>query len=130
MSSTQTATQPGALDGAGLRRVVMVLSTVQIVSRGCLCDAFAALQSSVTVDTGWSGVAVTGAFSLSLVVSGVAGIWVGRRIDACGPRAVMTMASVLAAPGLLGVACSEPAVVLRGSGRSCSLPGRRRSQLS
>ncbi len=72
MSSTQTATQPGALDGAGLRRVVMVLSTVQIVSRGCLCYPFAAPQSSVTVDTGWSGVAVTGAFSLSLVVSGVA----------------------------------------------------------
>ncbi len=104
MSSTRTATQPGALDGAGLRRVVIVLSTVQIVSWGCLYYAFAALQSSVTADTGWSGVAVTGAFSLSQVVSGVAGIWVGRHIDAYGPRAVMTLASVLAVPGLLGVA--------------------------
>ncbi|GEP38443.1 MFS transporter [Nocardioides psychrotolerans] len=104
MTSTQTATQPGALDDAGLRRVVVVLSTVQIVSWGCLYYAFAALQSSVIAETGWSGVAVTGAFSLAQVVSAVAGLWVGRHIDAHGPRAVMTFASLLAVPGLLGVA--------------------------
>ena len=57
--------QSGALDAAGLRRVVAVLSTVQIVSWGVLYYAFAALQSSITTDTGWSSVAVTGAFSLA-----------------------------------------------------------------
>ena len=50
-----------------------VLSTVQIVSWGVLYYAFAALQSSITADTGWSSVAVTGAFSLAQFVSGGVG---------------------------------------------------------
>ena len=63
---THTHPQPGGgdtLDAAGLRHVVAVLSTVQIVSWGVLYYAFAALQSSIATDTGWSSVAVTGAFS-------------------------------------------------------------------
>ena len=103
--------QPGALDAAGLRRVVAVLSTVQIVSWGVLYYAFAALQSSITRDTGWSSVAVTGAFSLAQLVSGGVGIWVGRRLDVHGPRAVMTAASLVAVPGLLGVALAPNLVV-------------------
>ncbi len=96
--------QSGALDAAGLRRVVAVLSTVQIVSWGVLYYAFAALQSSITTDTGWSSVAVTGAFSLAQLCSGGAGIWVGRHIDAYGPRRVMTAASLVAVPGIAAVA--------------------------
>jgi len=107
LPSIRTSPQPGALDAAGLRRVVAVLSAVQIVSWGCLYYAFAALQSSITADTGWSGVAVTGAFSLSQVVAALAGLWVGRHIDAHGPRTVMTLASLLAVPGLLGVALAR-----------------------
>jgi MFS family permease len=82
----------------------MVLSTVQIISWGCLYYAFAALQSSITAATGWSSVAVTGAFTLSQVVSGGVGIWVGRHIDAFGPRKVMTAASLVAIPGVATVA--------------------------
>ena len=96
--------QPGALDAAGLRRVVVVLGTVQIVSWGVLYYAFAALQSSITADTGWSSIAVTGAFSLAQLCSGGAGIWVGRHIDAYGPRRVMTAASLAAIPGITAVA--------------------------
>jgi MFS family permease len=96
--------QPGALGAAGLRRVVAVLSTVQIVSWGVLYYTFAALQSSITTDTGWSSVAVTGAFSLAQLCSGGAGIWVGRHIDAYGPRRVMTAASLVAVPGIVAVA--------------------------
>ena len=96
--------QPGELDRAGLRRVVTVLSTVQIVSWGILYYAFAALQSSITTDTGWSSVTVAGAFSLALFVSGGVGIWVGRHIDEVGPRAVMTAASIVAIPGVATVA--------------------------
>jgi MFS family permease len=97
-------TQPGALDGAALRHVVAVLSTVQIVSWGILYYAFAALQSSITADTGWSSVAVTGAFSLAQFISGGVGIWVGRHIDDFGPRKVMTAASLVAIPGLATIA--------------------------
>ena len=76
----------------------------QIVSWGCLYYGFAALQSSIIADTGWSGVAVTGAFSLSQLVSGGVGIWVGRHLDRYGPRAVMTGAVAVAVPGMALVA--------------------------
>ncbi|HEX5916338.1 MAG TPA: MFS transporter [Nocardioides sp.] len=103
-AGTTYVDQHGALPATGLRRVVIVLSTVQIVSWGVLYYAFAALQSSITADTGWSAVAVTGAFSLAQLLSGGVGIWVGRHLDAVGPRRVMTAASLVAVPGLLAVA--------------------------
>lgn len=99
-----SAALTGALDRSDLQRVVVVLSTVQIVSWGVLYYAFAALQSSISADTGWSAMAVTGAFSLAQVVAGGVGLWVGRHIDAQGPRRVMTGASLLAVPGVLTVA--------------------------
>ena len=74
-------------------------------SRGdVLYYAFAALQSSITADTDWSSVAVTGAFSLAQFVSGGVGIWVGRHIDDFGPRKVMAAASLVAIPGVVTVA--------------------------
>ena len=100
------ALPPGALDDAGLRRVVVVLCAVQITSWGVLFYAFAALQSSVTVGTGWSSVAVTGAFSLAQLVAGGLGIWVGRHIDDFGPRKVMTAGSLVAIPGVLTMTLS------------------------
>ncbi len=101
---TSTASQPDALTGAGLRRVVSVLSITQITSWGVLYYAFAALSSSITADTGWTSVAVTGAFSLSQFVAAGAGIWVGRHIDAYGPRRVMTAGSLVAIPAVLTIA--------------------------
>lgn len=95
---------PDTLGAVELRHVVAALSAVQIVSWGVLYYAFAALQSSIATDTGWSSVTITGAFSLAQVVAGGVGIWVGRRIDAVGPRRVMTTASMVAVPGLAGVA--------------------------
>lgn len=103
--------QPGALDGPGLRRVVAALSLTQITSWGVLYYAFAALSPSIMADTGWSSVQVTGAFSLSQLVSAVAGIWVGRHIDRVGPRRVMTACSLLTVPGLLAVATAQDVVV-------------------
>lgn len=112
MTLPDTATpQSDALDDVGLRRVVTVLSTVQIVSWGCLYYAFAALQSSITADTGWSAMAVTGAFSVSQLVAGGVGLWVGRHLDAVGPRRVMTGASLLAVPGLSMVALAPDLTV-------------------
>ena len=98
------AGRDAALDLPALRRVVAVLGVTQIVSWGCLYYGFAALQSAIVADTGWSGVAVTGAFSIAQLVSGGVGIWVGRHLDRYGPRAVMTGASLVAVPGMATVA--------------------------
>ncbi len=95
-----------ALDGPALRSVVAVLSLSQVVSWGCLYYGFAALQSSITTDTGWSATSVTAAFSLALVVSAGLGLWVGRHLDSHGPRLVMTGASAVAVPGMILIAVS------------------------
>ena len=102
--ASSTTSQPDALTGAGLRRVVAVLSVTQIISWGVLYYAFAALSSSITADTSWSSVSVTGAFSLSQLVAAGAGIWVGRHIDGYGPRRVMSAGSLLAVPAVLVIA--------------------------
>jgi MFS family permease len=60
--------------------------------------------SSVSRDTGWSTAVAMGAFSTGAVTAALAGIVVGRLIDARGPRAVMTTGSVLGVLGALAVA--------------------------
>ncbi|MGJ9421535.1 MFS transporter [Aeromicrobium sp. CF3.5] len=100
---TATA-QPGALDAAGLRRVVVVLSITEITSWGVLYYAFAVLSSSIVADTGWSARSVTGAFSASLVISGLVGIVLGRRLDVFGPRRLMTACSLLAVVAVVAIA--------------------------
>jgi MFS family permease len=56
-------------------------------------------------DLGFSTAQLTGAFSVSLLVAGVAGIAVGRHLDRHGPRALMTAGSLAGA--LLVVAWSR-----------------------
>jgi len=109
--SNPVSTQPEELTGPRLRNVVAVLSVTQITSWGVLYYAFAALSSSITSDAGWSSVAVTGAFSVGQFVSAAVGVWVGRHIDAYGPRRVMTAGSVVAVPGVLAVAAAPNLLV-------------------
>jgi MFS family permease len=66
--------------------------------------AFPVLASTITAETGWSTAGTTTAFSSALIISGVVGIPVGRRLDRYGPRAVMTAGSVLAVIALTVVA--------------------------
>ncbi|MGQ0838186.1 MFS transporter [Actinokineospora sp.] len=101
---TEVLDRPGALTGAGLRRVLIVLCATEITSWGVLFYAFTVLAPAITADTGWSAGTVTAAFSLSQVVAALVGIPVGRVLDRRGPRAVMTAGSVLAVPALLGIA--------------------------
>lgn len=101
------AAQSGTLDASGLRRVVVVLSITEITSWGILYYAFAVLSSSIVRDTGWSQVSVTAAFSANLVVSGIAGIVLGRRLDRYGPRRIMTAGSVIAVLAVLVIAASQ-----------------------
>jgi len=46
-------------------------------------------------DLGWSAATLTGAYSVALLVSGLAAPFVGRWLDRHGPRALMTAGSVL-----------------------------------
>ncbi|MGZ5373388.1 MAG: MFS transporter [Aeromicrobium sp.] len=100
-------TQPRVLDASGLRRVVLVLSVTEITSWGILYYAFAVLSSSIVADTGWSHTSVAAAFSISLLVSGLVGIVLGRRLDRFGPRRIMTTGSVLASVAVLLIGSAQ-----------------------
>ncbi|MEU7646321.1 MFS transporter [Streptomyces huasconensis] len=100
----------GAATGTGdrsrPRAALPALCATQIASWGILYYAFPVLNPQITATTGWSAGATTAAFSLGLVVSALAGIRVGRILDRRGPRAVMTVGSVLGVVSLVIVAAA------------------------
>jgi MFS family permease len=77
--------------------VVAALGVTETVSYGVLAYAFAVLLVPMQQDTGWSAAQVTGAYSLALLVSGLAALGVGRLLDRYSPRLLMTVGSMLAA---------------------------------
>jgi MFS family permease len=88
----------------GARRGLAALCVTVTTSYGVLFYAFPVLAPSITADTGWSLTTVTALFSASQVVAGLAGIPVGRWVQARGPRPAMTAAALLAAPATAAIA--------------------------
>lgn len=72
------------------------VSIAQIVSWGILYYGFSVFAVPMQADLGWSTVELSGAYSLALLCSGLAGVPVGRWVDRHGPRALMTAGSVAA----------------------------------
>src|SRR5215208_1710983 len=62
-------------------------------------------------ELGWSRTAVTGAYSLGLLVSALAAPLAGRWLDRHGPRGIMTLGSMAGAVLLLGWAAVEDLLV-------------------
>jgi len=81
--------------------LVGVLAFTELTSWGVLYYGFSVFITPMGRDLGWSRAAITGAFSLGLLVSGVVGLGVGRWLDRHGARALMTAGSVAAALLLL-----------------------------
>jgi MFS family permease len=81
--------------------IVGALSITETVSWGILYYAFAVFLLPMQQELGYTASELTGAFSLALLVSAVAGIAVGRYLDRHSPRGVMTAGS---AAGVLLVA--------------------------
>ncbi|WOX22448.1 MFS transporter [Streptomyces solicathayae] len=94
----------GTEDRSRPRAVLPALCATQITSWGIVYYAFPVLNPEITADTGWSTGLTMAAFSLALVVSGIAGIRVGRIIDLRGPRTVMTAGSAVCVLSLVIVA--------------------------
>src|SRR5918997_3490359 len=69
------------------------LAVTETASWGVLYYAFAAFLVPMQQELGWSRTALTGAYSLGLLVSGLAAPLVGRWLDRHGPRALMTLGS-------------------------------------
>lgn len=94
---------------------LVALSLGQLVSWGVLYYGVIVAGSRIAEQTSWPLALVTGLFSLGLVVSALAGIPIGRLLDARGPRRVMTAGSALAAAGFVVVALAPtPAIFALG----------------
>ncbi|HEX2086730.1 MAG TPA: MFS transporter [Solirubrobacteraceae bacterium] len=96
------------MSDGGRRRgwaIAGALSITETVSYGVLYYAFAAFLVPMHEDLGWSTAQLTGAFSLAILISAVAGIPVGRYLDRRGPRGLMTAGA--AAGALLVLAWSR-----------------------
>ncbi|HEX2913441.1 MAG TPA: MFS transporter [Chloroflexia bacterium] len=72
------------------------LSVTETVSWGILYYTFTVFIQPMQKELGWSRGELTVAFSLALLLSGLAGVPVGRWLDGHGTRALMTTGSVLA----------------------------------
>lgn len=95
---------PDSLSRGGRRRVLATLCVTELVSWGVLFYAFPVLLADISADTGWSTATLTAGFSAALVTAAVVGVPVGRRLDRYGPRWIMSLGSLLAAPALVLVA--------------------------
>ncbi len=75
--------------------IVATLAVTETVSYGILYYAFAIFIDPMRAEFGWSSSAVTGAFSLALLISGFSAPLVGMWLDRRGPRLLMTAGSVV-----------------------------------
>ncbi len=85
---------------------MVVLCATEITNWGAIVYAFIVASSTIAATEGWRLTHLLGAFTVAQLVAGLAGVWVGRRIDAVGPRALMTAGSILGAISLVVVASS------------------------
>lgn len=76
--------------------LVLALSFTEITSWGVLYYGFSVFITPLRQDLGWSTEQITGAFSLALLLSGIAALPVGRWLDRHGPRLLMTVGSIAA----------------------------------
>lgn len=96
-----TTSTISAIDG---RLAVAALGLTQIIGYGTLYYSFSALADSMAKDVGWSPEWVFAAFSISLLMGGLAAPIAGSWIDKYGAGRVMALGSIGAAVAL--VACA------------------------
>src|SRR5918994_4392460 len=92
-------------------RIAGTLAFTETVSWGVLYYAFAVFLVPMQEEMGWSQTAITGAYSLGLLISGLAAPLVGRWLDRHGPRGLTTLGSIVGAALLLVWASVEDLLV-------------------
>jgi MFS family permease len=88
---------PGAASPRLPWSAVWALSVTQIISWGSMFYAISVLIAPIERDLGWSRDAIVGAFSLSLICTGLMAVPAGLLIDRYGGRVVMGAGSIAAA---------------------------------
>ena len=85
------------------RNTIGILAITQVLSWGSIYYSLSVLAPEIERELGWRAEMVFGAFSWSLLVSGLAATHVGAWLDRTGGRAVMGFGSVLAGTGLIAL---------------------------
>jgi sugar phosphate permease len=75
--------------------IVAALAITEPVSWGVLYYAFSVFLKPMQADLGWSSARLTGAFSVALLVAGIAAVPIGRLLDRGKSRLIMTVGSIL-----------------------------------
>src|SRR5262245_44759287 len=76
--------------------LVSALSLAEMTAWGVLYYSFSVFLVPMQQEMGWSRAAMTGAFSVALLLSGIAGVPIGRWINRHGARLLMTIGSIIA----------------------------------
>jgi MFS family permease len=106
MTAEAQLTSTPALDPPALRRVVAVLCTTEIVSWGVLFYAFPVMSTTIRDTEDWSLTWLVACFTAAQLAAAAVGVWVGRHIDAHGPRRVMSAGSALGVLAVLAIAAA------------------------
>lgn len=78
-------------------RIAWALAITQTVGYGVLTYAFGVFTLPMEAELGWTRAQTSGAFSLALLVSGLAAFPAGRWVDARGARGLMSLGSLAGA---------------------------------
>ncbi|HEV2109249.1 MAG TPA: MFS transporter [Thermomicrobiales bacterium] len=87
------------------------LAATETISWGILFYAFSVFLVPMQAELGWSSGELTGAYSLGLLIAGLAALPVGRWLDRHGPRSIMTAGSILGTGLLLAWATVDDLTV-------------------
>ena len=82
--------------------LIVTLGITETISWGVLYYAFTVYLAPMEAELGWSRGDMTGAFSVALLLAGLAAMPVGRWLDRHGPRLLMSAGSVVATLLVLG----------------------------
>ncbi|MCY4466243.1 MAG: MFS transporter [Chloroflexi bacterium] len=74
--------------------IALALAVTETVSYGVMFYAFSVFITPMEAELGWSRAQLTGAFSLSLLITGLVGVPVGWWLDKHGGRLLMTVGSI------------------------------------
>ncbi len=74
--------------------IALTLAVTETVSYGVMFYAFSVFITPMEAELGWSRAQLTGAFSLSLLITGLVGVPVGYWLDKRGGRLLMTAGSI------------------------------------
>jgi MFS family permease len=97
-----------ALEGRTLRNdrrglaIICALAITETCSFGVVFYGFGTFLPSMERALGWSKLTLTGAFSVALLLSGVAGLVIGKYLDTHSARLPMTFGSIVAAACTFG----------------------------